>query len=277
MEVGTQTDTLTNKNIVVIREPKKIGRKPRMKRNIRSISGATPDIQQQWRIWKGIDERNLLRNVEIDEDIVDKLTDVFGVKQSDVEKAIETFQKGRGKGTIGYQAYTKEQEDNRRVASRIGGDRISAFQGGLEGRRAYAGWENADWGMLERASMRSGRPLEEVFPFESINWGEGFAPRISMAEVEATQGVPQGGRFSRIRRQVDTGNILGNRLRETRERALANLGSMLRGSGGIAGRGVSSVGSSRLSGAQTALGSPARGPRYGISEGLRVGPRFGNV
>lgn len=282
MEVGVQTDTLTNKNIVVLKEKQtKKGTKPRVKKNIRSITGATPDINQQWRIWKGIDERNLLRNVEIEEDIVDKLTNVFGVKQTDVEKAMETFQKGRGKGIIGFQEYTKEQEDNRRVAGIIRGDRVSAFQNGLEGRRAYTGWEGANWDLLERASMRSGRPLEEVFPFSSINWGDAPAPRFTMSEIENSQRRPL---LTRELRQLDTRNILDERLRPISERRRfgdininSALGTLLQRAGirgnpaGVSSN-VASQASTRVS-SNVASGRQTPYSRYGISGGLRTGDR----
>jgi hypothetical protein len=264
MEVGVQTDTLTNKNIVVIRDNKKKAMgKPRVKKQLKSIPNATPDIKQQWRMWKGIDERNMLRNVEIDEDIIDKLTDVFGVNMTEADKIRETFEKGRGKMIIGTD-YSKEQLDNRRVARRIGGDNTSAYQAGMENRRAYTGWEGADFAALDRVSRNVGRSLEEVFPFSSINWGEAPAPRISMSEVEASQRPRVGSReMASLGESVEGMNIGGYNLRSSLNRAV-------RGA-------ISSVGGLSTTRAESlASGASTRGraPEFGLSEGMRSGPRI---
>lgn len=292
MEVGVQTDTLTNKNIVLIKDvPAKKLRNPPIKRNIKNINGGVPDIQQRWRMWKGIDERNLLRNVYVQEDMIDKLNNVFGVKQSEIEKARETFDKGRGRMIMG--TLTKEQMDNRASASRIGGNRMSALQGGLESARALVGWEGADFDALDRMSRASGRSVEEVFPFSSINWGDAPAPRISMSEVEASQSSRRPLVGARELAGLSSGNILDDRLRSIPEgrsfgerNINAVLGNMLSRTG-IAGRprdfrGVSPyqsgystparAGSRTASGAETAVGSQT--PRFGISEGMRSGARM---
>lgn len=284
MEAGVQTDTLSNKNIVVIREPRKAGTKPRAKKQLKSINGATPDIQQRWRMWKGIDERNLLRNLEIEEDIVDRLSDVFGVQQSDVQKAIETFQKGRGTAIVG-QNYTKEQLDNRSVAGRIGGNRMSAMQGALESVRAYAGWEGADWGIIDRASRMSGRAIDlDIAP----------APRFTMNEIEASQrgrvgrgemrtieegrafaGGRQGTRSSFGERNINA--VLGTMLQRAgisgRAREMAFGGSPTGYSTPVAGSRTASQAMTRaVSGTQTPLSG--RGPKFGLSEGMRSGSRM---
>ena len=259
MEAGVQTDTLTNKNIVVLREPKKnkIG-KPKLKKQLKSIPYAKPDIKQQWRMWKGIDERNMLRNIEIDEDIIDKLTDVFGVKQSDIEKALETFQKGRG---VAYTVspYTKEQLDNRSVAGRIGGNRMSAIQGGMERQNGY------DWGGLGIEDL-----LENVNNYQ-------IAPRFSMAEIEASQG--SGGRRPRVgsREMRSLGglmsgiNIGGYNMRPSLSRAISSFGSL------SSNRADTTM--SEASRASTMRPSYARPETFsGVSpqakEGMRVGARL---
>ena len=267
MEAGVQTDTLTNKNIVVLREPRKNIRVSRIKKQLKGINNATPDIQQRWRMWKGIDERNMLRNIEMDEDIIDKLTDIFGTNMTEADKIRETFEKGRGPMIVGMN-YSQEQLDNRRVARRIGGDSMSAYQGGLESRRAYSGWEGVDFDALDRVSRGVGRSLEEVFPFSSINWGESLAPRITMSEVEASQVArPRVGRseMASLGGLTEGINIGGYNLRSSLNRAVRGaMGSV----GGLSNRRPESV-ASRAS--TQVLGG--RGPEFGISEGMRSGPR----
>lgn len=266
MEVGTQTDTLTNKNIVVLNQKEKPMMRRRKIKSIKSISNATPDIKQQWRIWKGIDERNLLRNIEMNEDITDRLMEVFGTKQTDIEKALETFQKGRG--VIIGTNYSKEQNDNRRVARRIGGDSVSAYQGGVESRRAYAGWEGADFDMLERVARNTGRPVEEVFPFSSINWGDAPAPRISMSEVVVSQ-LPRsqrprvGARETRgLGGLVEGINLGGYNLRSTLRRYTNSIGGL-------------TTNRPETTMSQASRASTQR--QYGISGGLRTGDRLRRV
>jgi hypothetical protein len=209
----------------------------------------------------------MLRNIEMDEDIIDKLTDIFGTNMTEADKIRETFEKGRGPMIVGMN-YSQEQLDNRRVARRIGGDSMSAYQGGRESARAYSGWEGVDFDALDRVSRGVGRSLEEVFPFSSINWGESLAPRISMSEVEASQVArPRVGRseMASLGGLTEGINIGGYNLRSSLNRAVRGaMGSV----GGLSNRRPESV----ASGASTqVLGG--RGPEFGISEGMRSGPR----
>jgi hypothetical protein len=254
MEAGVQTDTLTNKNIVVLREPKKrkMG-KPRIKKQLKNIPNATPDIKQQWRMWKGIDERNMLRNVEIDEDIIDKLNDVFGVKQSDIEKALETFQKGRGTAYT-FSPYSREQLDNRSVAVRIGGNRMSAIQGGMQRQRGN------DWG---------GLGIEDLLDEYAI------APRFSMADIEASQVARRplvGSREMSSLGGLTSGiNIGGYNMRASLSRAISTFGSL------TSNRADTTM--SEASRASTMRPSMARPETFtGVSpvakEGMRTGSRL---
>lgn len=255
-EAGVQTDTLTNKNIVVLKQPEKRVYKRPLKRSIKNISNATPDIQQQWRMWKGIDERNMLRNVVLEEDIYDKLRNVFGDNMSEIEKVRDTFDRSKGKA-ITVSPYSIEQQDNRVVARRIGGTGSSAVQGGLQ---RVAG---NDW---------NGLGIEDLLQSYSV------APRFSMSEIEASQGGRSrvGSReLSSLGGLVQGIGIGGYNMRTTARRALNRFVEEAR---------VGALGERRaessISGATTMRPSivqpevlGGRAPRFGISEGMRSGSR----
>jgi len=271
-EAGVQTDSLAQKNIVVIRgDVNKIGKKPKVKKALKSINGARPDIKQQWRIWKGIDERNLLRNVNIEEDMLDRLHHVFGENQSEIDKAIETFKSGRVSNVIS-SIYSKEQMDNRRSAASIGGNAISAVQAGDQ-------WANgANWNMLDYSASGGREASSRIQAAIRRRLAEidRPAPVISMDEVNASQVGTRGGRWSRVLSGIDTGNIIsggyevaGRALRQSLNRFVGRE------------RGIESVGSSSVVSAATTVRPSivqpevlgGRGPRFGISEGMRSGAR----
>ena len=121
------------KNVVVInqnpeKEKKKRGR-PR--KNISKIAGAVPDIGQKFRIFKTIQEPNMLKNVDVQQqDLTEKIKEAFGEKQDIGEMVRETFNSnnesvitGKSKNDIVSRDLSNEQiamnkklaEDNRQA------------------------------------------------------------------------------------------------------------------------------------------------------------------
>jgi hypothetical protein len=139
MDVGVQTDNVPSKNVAVINIDKKEKVQRRKRKTISPIANAVPDIQQRWRIWEAIDKPNMTRNVEVQEDMLGKLNELFGNKLTPVQEAIKSFQSNVVKGYIGGEPYSQQDLITRMVAGYSGSGKYSdddwIYATGLAGKK----------------------------------------------------------------------------------------------------------------------------------------------
>jgi hypothetical protein len=119
MEVGVQTDNIPSKNVAVINIDKKQKVQRRKRKTISPIANAVPDIQQRWRIWEAIDKPNMTRNVEVQEDMLGKLNELFGNKLTGREEALKSFKSNVVEGYIGGEP-SSQKDDWSRLGSLFG-------------------------------------------------------------------------------------------------------------------------------------------------------------
>ena len=119
MEVGVQTDNIPSKNVAVINIDKKQKVQRRKRKTISPIANAVPDIQQRWRIWEAIDKPNMTRNVEVQEDMLGKLNELFGNKLTGREEALKSFKSNVVEGYIGGEP-SSQKDDWGRLGSLFG-------------------------------------------------------------------------------------------------------------------------------------------------------------
>jgi hypothetical protein len=120
MELGVQSDNIPSKNVAVINIDKKEKVQRRKRKTISPIANAVPDIQQRWRIWEAIDKPNMTRNVEVQEDMLGKLNELFGNKLTGREEALKSFKSNVVEGYIGGEPASQKADEWSRLGSLFG-------------------------------------------------------------------------------------------------------------------------------------------------------------
>lgn len=276
MEIGVQTQAIPAKNVVVInRQIAEKEKKRRVKRKtLKDIPNARPDIKQLWRVYKTYDEPYLFRNIGEEENIIADIENAFGDKPTDIEQILKGFKENKG---VSYS--WGDGGGGGSGASRVGGRLARLFDAG-----------NLDdlFGSQEAQAVFGGRGQRVPSSSRAVGMDPDQARR------------DRGGYGSRIAFGMDAANVLqeadegiarvgGRSLRMTGERinrALEALATRARGAfgGGSGGTGTGSrtlsqaatrTQSRQLSRASSGIETPVRRyPEFGISEGLRTGPRI---
>lgn len=253
MEVGVQTDNVPSKNVAVINIDKKQRAKPKKRKAISPIANAVPDIQQRWRIWEAIDKPNMTRDVEVQEDLMGKLNELFGDKLTPVQEAIKSFQSNVIKGNIGGEPYSQQDLITRMIA---------AHSGSGSGKYSDDDWMYAT-GLAGKKDTGQPRTLEEEIKEynKKYSFGEASSPTEErrfqrMAEGiysssdeeyvrkrERETGIPRYRRARTGRSEISEENIIEPTLRPT-------LSRYVRGATGIP-----TVGTSTLTGSTVRTGA----------------------
>lgn len=279
MDIGVQTQAIPAKNVVVInRQISEKEKKRRVKRKtLKDIPNATPDIKQLWRVYKTYDEPYLFRNIGEEENIIADIENAFGDKPTDVEQILKSFKENKG---VSYS--WGDGGDG-------GGGR--AMRGGRLERLFDAGNLDDLFGSSEAQAVFGGRGqrvpsssrVVGIDPDQARRDRGGYGSRIAFgmdaANVlnDADEGIARvGGRSMRMTGQRFANININRALEALATRARGTFGG---GSGAAGSRTLSQAAtrtqSRQLSGASSGIETPVRRySEYGISEGLRTGPRI---
>jgi hypothetical protein len=251
MEVGVQTDNIPSKNVAVINIDKKQRAKPKKRKAISPIANAVPDIQQRWRIWEAIDKPNMTRDVEVQEDLMGKLNELFGDKLTPVQEAIKSFQSNVVKGYIGGEPYSQQDLITRMIAG---------YSGSGSGKYSDDDWMYAT-GLAGKKDTGQPRTLEEEINAYNKKYSFGASPaeerRLQrqaegiysssdeeyVRKRERETGIPRYRRARTGRSEISEENIIEPTLRPT-------LSRYVRGATGIP-----TVGTSTLTGSTVRTGA----------------------
>lgn len=272
MDVGVQTQAIPAKNVIVInRQIAEKEKKRRIKRKtLKDIPNARPDIKQLWRVYKTYDEPYLFRNIGEEENIIADIENAFGDKPTDVERILKGFKENKG---VSYSWSDGGGGGNGgRLGALFAAGNVDDLFGSAEAQAVFGG---------RGQRVPSGSRAAGIDPDQARRDRGGYGSRIAFGMnagnvlQEADEGVARiGGRSMRM-----TGERFAN---ININRALEALAARARGAfGGASGTGA--AGSRTLS--QAATRSASRGssgietpirryPEFGISEGLRTGPRL---
>lgn len=264
MDVGVQTQAIPAKNVIVInRQIAEKEKKRRVKRKtLKDIPNARPDIKQLWRVYKTYDEPYLFRNIGEEENIIADIENAFGDKPTDVERILKGFKENKG---VSYSWGDGGGGGNNGARGRLealfAAGNIDDLFGSAEAQAVFGGRGQR----VPSSSRAVGIDPDQARRSRSDATGSRIAYGLDSANIlqEADQGVAR---------------IGGRSMRMTGERALRQISSTLSEAFGRTG-GTGAAGSRTLSQAATRAASgietPVRRyPEFGISEGLRTGPRI---
>lgn len=269
MDIGVQTEAIPARNVVVInRQIAEKAKKKRIKRKVlKDIPNARPDIKQLWRVYKTYDEPYLMRNIGVEEDIIADIENAFGDKPTDIEKILKGFKENKG---VSYSS----SNGGGAAGGIINANLLAAFNSGNLADLFGSAEAQAVFGGAGQRVPSQSRAVG-IDPDQARRDRGGYGSRIAFGMdqgnvlQEADQGIARiGGRNLRM-----TGERFANLNINTALQALASRARSIGGAAtGLSGSRTASQAATRpSSGIQT---PQRRYPEYGISEGLRTGPRI---